>query len=1138
MTHPTPTITRPQRPLRDDEQVTTLALSVLQLFSARKTLFEVARTTLQDAFDERFPGLGFNTADAAILEPAWPNNENAKPADGYRTDRLVDLLLERCRGVPARQYAAASHVSFEAGKAPARELRISVDEVLEMLDEWGPLLLQCYQQHLTQLWSGSEGDGASLWYRLGELLKNTLRRDCAQLNGEESATVQAVLDYPDSSLRERTLGAATTQAVITLIYEDGTQPARDDVMVLAMSRELSERTVTMIYTLSGGIELFDSTEAQENSWFGSGRSPGSRLRNYSPDGDIFEALTLCLLERQLQQIGAIKASDFVDLPSLERHLTQVCSPAALLGAFRSGHDARLTQLQAVLPAWLLEAPSQDRSAYSTLLASLAKVNRAGSYLKGIPTMIDYANQTLSALIMADDPARGEIHAHDFEITLQHNTNSDFEIIDPPFPPSRHQAQTQRFDQLALGNLDAFPYVPSRITYRGAKAPAWATYDYLRELTTRADIGKFYPALLQRELLDDPQGSLMRRRRFSASLRIMLPLQALELKIKHGLTQRAYQGVVAVLQPSLAGAGVAGLKVVVRPLAFQVRADAAADRVSNMFVLGPEDVSQGPHVLYRPTSDSPLIEYASFAELFEAIRQTGPLQDSVLAGLSAKAHATYANGGFHEPHTVRVIGGDFDSLRVPAPALLNSALMTGDVCGAMYEACAQALIAQAKKAAVSDAESRWMGFEQFGWAAFNVLLPLASGRVALVVLSGQLWVSVYDLIRSENGEAFWSACAEALNNLALLLIYRRPALRDSAALMGGLASEEKTVVDNAIHKISVHKGASSPRGVKEQLFYGWHSARSQFRAETLVNLDTFKMAKAPVGGAEVTTGQYRGLFRKGDQMFGCVNGSWFRVAARVEGVVIVHHAQLRRTGPWLKSDGQGHWNYETRLRLLGGGGPTVRVRRRVKSLTKKAQESLDGLPKLMADAQKMASSTHVAADVEDIIVLDAKKFEEQATELDQKTQTLGDEAPQMLIDQLNDGARQLRALARATRIQMLVARDPTSGAVEYLLAEKAISIRKVGGRQNFSAGTTADFMQEYEIRDADDKVLWYAHFHYLKKDAAALAFSKAHLKTVAQRKQGLAFQKAEQLAGKRVTPILRENISVAVARKLFAASGNG
>jgi hypothetical protein len=54
-------------------------------------------------------------------------------------------------------------------------------------------------------------------------------------------------------------------------------------------------------------------------------------------------------------------------------------------------------------------------------------------------------------------------------------------------------------------------------------------------------------------------------------------------------------------------------------------------------------------------------------------------------------------------------------------------------------------------------------------------------------------------------------------------------------------------------------------------------------------------------------------------------------------------------------------------------------------------------------------------------------------------------------------------------------------------------------------------------------LWYAHFHYKAAAAAAFDYAKAHLKTVAQRFDGLSKQQLQEANGEQVTAILRSRI---------------
>ncbi|CAH0274808.1 dermonecrotic toxin domain-containing protein [Pseudomonas brassicacearum] len=1134
-----PSDTKSPRPLRDDEALTSLALSVHLLFSSRPTLVEAARFTLQEVFDERYPTLGICAANAVILEPQWRVEAGQQHLMGYSTHGLTDLLLERCRGAAARTFSQASFLAKSAGMESPRKESVALSDIQQMLSEWAPLLLDCYQQCLVAFWSTGV---PSVWRQLSDLFRAQLRQAASGLVGEELATVQAVLDYPDNALRQRAPGhAAATQACITFVYDgDSSSPHPDDVLVMSMTRHSGEQEIALLYTLSGGIERFSSVSAREASWFGLPSARHWTLRNYTPEHDIFDALTFCLLERQLQLIAAIKPADFVDSASLERRVAQISSPGLLLGAFRSGHESRLSALWDRLPAWLQNASLVDRSAYSRLLSSLATLHRKNcSFMTGIPGILEFAEQALKEKMLEDDRTRTDIRVSDIEVTVSRLTNTSFEIADPPFPPPTFERETQAFAQRAIKNLGAFPLVPSTITYQGGEPPAWMTYDYLRDLTSRADIGKHYPKLLQRRLLDDPLERARRQKHFSDSLGILLPLLALELKIKKSLTDLAYQYLVAVLQPATSHNLDGGHEPVIRPLAFLSHADATPDRVSNQFVIGPKNVDQGPQVLYRPASPMPLIEFASCAALFTAIKTPGALQESVLAGLAPSARPVYANGGFQEPHIGRLVVSDFDSPPTPDPALLADEPLQGDIAGALYQACAQALIDQARQACVSDSQARWDSFKQFGWVAFNLLSPLFDGPVAMIGLLVQLTASLDELVQGERAENRWEAMAGVLMSLALVLVHGGARLRDLSGLdERPLAGEGPGIrpvpLDNAITPTPVSPVSATPFGAKARLVYGWSSPHARFSARELASLDSFKLSAPAAVQGLVRSGEYKGLYQQGSLWFAFVEGDWYQVSRKLEGVVVIDATHPARTGPWLEHDGQGRWKWGYGLRLLGGaGGLSTRAAKKLKSLEKKGRDLLATLSQRIGDARWLAESGRPPSDVEDLIVGKSTEFSRCADEIAQLTQSLGDQVPLALIDALEAAAERLRRLGRTTRIGMVKSKLPDVGAVEYLLEEQEISIRRVGDRVDISGGKGADFLQEYEIRDRhDNRVLWYAHFHYLKKDAAAQDFSKAHLKTSAQRGRGLDFQRAQQQSGQAVDRIWRANIGSAAARAFF------
>lgn len=1127
----TPTITHPPHRLRPDADVDSQALSVLHLFADRPTLRETARRTLQQVLDDRFPNLDIQVESAVILEPRWSETPGGSSFAGYQSYGLTDLLLESYWQGSCKVFSDKSVLSRHSNVATPLAIDVDLSEIQEVLDEWGPQLLECYQHDLAAFWSQSNEDDGSAWQQLRELFREQLFIASQALAGDPFLTVQSVLDYPDSTQRETVQGEAATETAVTYVYEDVSTSTPDDVIVLSMIRKVEGRTIALLYTLSGGIEVFSSEQAMVQSWFGARQQLS--LRNYWAEHDIFEALTLSLLERQLQVIATIKPAAFVDLPGLERRLDQLSSPTMLLGAFRSGHEARLSTLEDLLPSWLKQAYPAERATYSRLLALLAARNRTGaSYLSDIVPIHEYAEQALKALMVEDDEARKSINVGDIEVTLQRLENTTFEIIDPPFPEPRYQTTRSTFAQLAVKNIGALPLVPAQIHYRNGEPPPWLTYDYLRELTTRADIGQRYPDMLQRKLLDDPSECNQRRQQFRASMHIQLPLLALELKIRHRLSDTAYCQVVAALQSETVDRQVEGHAIVVRPLGFQVGTASSADYVLNMFVIGPQELGRGPHVLYRPASDEPMLEFASWEALLIAIQENETLQRSVLAGLAPSVRHVYDNGGFVEPHEGRVVFGDFDALQSQRVSLASGPLAI-DVFSTLYRSCAQALIEQAKGDSVSNSEARWDQVKDFGWALFNLLQPLLDGPLAAIGLLVQLTKSIEVFVQRENAENRLEAAADVLMNLALILVHTgSPVLAiahtEASGVVGETALDQRIPLDNKIDRRPV-----GPFGGEPKLSHGWNTARGQLSARQLADLNSFKLSQPLRADAVVESGEFRGLYQQGEYWYARVEDDWFRVSPTLDGVVITDPQGASRRGPWLKSDGQGRWNFDFRLRLLGGAGLSVRAKRKLKQLEKKAQDLLAGYQGQLAEAGRMSKSDRPPADVETLIMNQADPLEAVADDIEQLTRPVGEVSLKPIVDDLRDTAMHLRKLAQQTRIEMYKSRKPTAGAVDYLWEKEEIRIQKIGERTDSSAGKGTDFLQEYQIRDtANNNVLWYAHFHYSTKEAAPASFTKAHLKTVAQRRQGLNFQKDQQAAGQAVTRIWRENISPALARKVF------
>src|SRR5471032_1216393 len=456
-------------------------------FAQRPTLESVAPGLVRDMLEDQYPLQGERLVHAALIEPESCGNEVE-----YRVLTLAHLLIERFLGEEKRLCPAGSYLTLYPGAEHPEKLALSVAALDTLLDEWAPLLLEAYKQALVDFWNSPLAGDVAPWQRLSEFFAAQLRLACTVLSGDELATVEAVLDYPDLRARRARFGSDCAQSYIPIIDTRVKDPDPLHVQALAISRWVGERQIVLLYTLFGGIETFDSTRALEDSLGVTLSGQDSEFRSYSPDHHIFDALTVTLLTRQLEAIDAIKPTDYRDPEALEQHLREVTGLQVVFGAFRSGHEAKLASLDDLLPEALRKTSAADRTRYGRYVAALATVHRghAGkAFLDGIPDIRTFAGQSLQASLLAKYPQAASVSVSDISVTLTRIANSPSEMVDSA-RDVRYESQAQDYVAMALKNLEAFPLgALAQIRYQGQTAPSWMTYDVLRTAVSDADIGR-------------------------------------------------------------------------------------------------------------------------------------------------------------------------------------------------------------------------------------------------------------------------------------------------------------------------------------------------------------------------------------------------------------------------------------------------------------------------------------------------------------------------------------------------------------------------------------------------------------------------------------------------------------------------
>lgn len=192
---------------------------------------------------------------------------------------------------------------------------------------------------------------------------------------------------------------------------------------------------------------------------------------------------------------------------------------------------------------------------------------------------------------------------------------------------------------------------------------------------------------------------------------------------------------------------------------------------------------------------------------------------------------------------------------------------------------------------------------------------------------------------------------------------------------------------------------------------------------------------------------------------------------------------------------------------------------------------------IASARRQSTRGGEPADMEDILVQKADTLMALADRLESRVAEAGQEqhaatAVQAVAGELRAAASRLKDEGRTVRISMIKAQPPTAARLSYLAREHEVSIVRFEGRKNMSGRKRNDFVQEYQIRDARQQLLWWAHFHYASEAAAASAFTAAHLKLPEQRFIGYKAQVKAARDNKEVISVYRSAIGQDIAQRLF------
>lgn len=419
-------------------------------------------------------------------------------------------------------------------------------QVQGIINEWGPQILQAYSEALCSYWDVTQPAGGNRWQWLGNALqvrlKHSVEREqkAGRLSNEQGATAMLLVSMPGA--RERALYTGDTiEASLVSVQAMGVPLQRHAELThaLIIRRRVSSHggEVLLMYTPVNGLETFPTLQAMADAFaMHLGRAvtgPTLELALYSPTGNIFEAQAQAILEQQLEALQALgrycRASGF-GAGALE----QVTEYVTCLFDIDSAQErARLQALQDSLPTWLTKADHEQRREFSLYLATLAALReqqQRASYLDGIPTIADFAEQALVRQIGQDHPHAPLAAVDDVEVHILTVPNAQLSIVNAG--DTTLQDHTLSLVELALYNLSGRPQGHLVVKPKArATLPSWVDETSIQALVTKTDAGGSYLALLNQKLLQDPAEFVWRQALFGSQLQCQLPMLALENSIR-------------------------------------------------------------------------------------------------------------------------------------------------------------------------------------------------------------------------------------------------------------------------------------------------------------------------------------------------------------------------------------------------------------------------------------------------------------------------------------------------------------------------------------------------------------------------------------------------------------------------------
>lgn len=900
------------------------------------SLREVASKTLRPALKKLYPEQDIDPQSSMVVRPTWVLQADQVIPGRHLVESLTDTLVRLALSGTTVTYLDGEHyLTLQPEQPSAVQLPVQISAVGQLLNQLAPLLFISYKEQHVRYWDDFTYPGQPRWQQMSQALRNLWSSDAdPDRDAAQQAMAAMVFNHPDKAGRLPADRYKTRACLIDLDQEDGDQQRHLSLLGTAvLIGDDGERTLIMTHSVIHGFKNYTSLEELGNDLphrYGEAASrTGLRWRLVEPQGDFFDHQACALIALEADAVGAINFFQGTRLRRVYPH-------AATEGRHQEPtprlkpHIERLRQM---LPAWLDNAPAADQTRYSRHLLDLTTVqhsNQGKTFQGEVVSLQVFTRDTLKQQMIKDHPNAGDVKIENIQITIVSLVVWGTFVL-----PGNTQSRTLSLIELALQNLAGQPTGNKTVHYKdGGDVPRWMTAGYLEQLVSSVDIGKSYPTHLQKVLIDDSEQATALQGLYTSQLPIELPLLALQHKIqgKAGITEQGYRYVAAALASTGDERHVDHEEIVIRPLAFIAhRSSARADTVENMFIIGPREVSKGPCVLYRPLFEMALMQFPSHANLLYQIQHSRDLRESVLAWLPDDVRFNYSQFVFTASlpsvWTIpQLLVNPTTALDMSGAVALALATIEDNVLITLHERNVQAVITQADRQSVSDAEARWATLKHGGWLLFNAALPFMGRSLGAAAWIWQIMddlQEISDTANAQPGKTDWAALADILLALGMVLAHRaavggRP--HSESIIEQAPATTPPTAERPARKPAQLPDIADGALPIAHEISVNRFTPLARSPVALTAILDSFQIAKPRGIGVAASDGAHRHLYPRQKQWFAAVGKRWFEVMLNEQGdVQIVDSRQTAvRAGPLLSRTASGEWVIDLRLRLRGGG----------------------------------------------------------------------------------------------------------------------------------------------------------------------------------------------------------------------------